>query len=109
LRIGVGRAPGEEVVNAVSYVLEPLGDSPWEALKNTTAVAADTLPVWIQEGTQDCMNRFNAGAPGSNAREREDIREARSPNRTASQTQEYDGKVKPEQRGASSTADKTDH
>lgn len=57
LRIGIGRSAGEE---AADFVLEQLSSTAWEMLEQTAKVAADTLPVWIEEGVEVCMNRFNA-------------------------------------------------
>ncbi|MGQ9780606.1 MAG: aminoacyl-tRNA hydrolase [Bacillota bacterium] len=61
LRVGIGRPPaGEE---AAEYVLRPLAEEEWEAFTAVTRRAAEGIRVFLREGLEAAMNRFNA-APG---------------------------------------------
>jgi PTH1 family peptidyl-tRNA hydrolase len=60
LRIGIGRQQG---IDAVDYVLAPLGATEEEALEAAVRRAADSLRLWIESGVSACMNRFNSDDP----------------------------------------------
>ena len=56
LKIGVGRGPG---VEAKDYVLEKVSGKSLEALNQAAEHSLETLAVWLQDGVESCMNRFN--------------------------------------------------
>ncbi|MDX1389510.1 MAG: aminoacyl-tRNA hydrolase [Acidobacteriota bacterium] len=56
LRIGVGHAPGEELVD---HVLSEFEDSEREALEKSLENATEAATVWAREGIESAMNRFN--------------------------------------------------
>lgn len=58
LRIGVGDVPaGWEVA---SYVLSKFDEHETEQMRQAVLRAAEAVEAWVHEGTQACMNRFNA-------------------------------------------------
>jgi PTH1 family peptidyl-tRNA hydrolase len=57
LRVGVGEPPGE--MEATDYVLGRFADGEAEAIEAAIDRAADCVEVWLQEGVQAAMNRFN--------------------------------------------------
>jgi PTH1 family peptidyl-tRNA hydrolase len=62
LRVGIGRPEGGD---AAAYVLERLGGESEQALSGSARRAAETLPLWIQEGVAACANRFNGPQEGN--------------------------------------------
>ena len=66
LRFGIGRPPGR--MNPVDYVLQSFkGDEAIEA-RELVSRAADAVEVWLREGIEAAMSRFNGDAPRQNAR-----------------------------------------
>jgi len=58
LRVGVGKPPaGWDVAN---YVLSKFRDEETADLEKSILRAADGVQTWLQHGTQESMNRFNA-------------------------------------------------
>jgi PTH1 family peptidyl-tRNA hydrolase len=61
LRLGIGPeggVPGEEMLD---FVLEPFARDEREAAAEMVERAADACRVWIEQGSQAAMNRFNQG------------------------------------------------
>ena len=58
LKIGIGR-PGGKEREVVDFVLSPPSGREKEILKKTEAVAAEAAWLWVKEGIDYCMNRFN--------------------------------------------------
>jgi PTH1 family peptidyl-tRNA hydrolase len=61
LRLGIGPeggVPGEEMLD---FVLEPFARDEREAAAEMVERAADACRVWIEQGGQAAMNRFNQG------------------------------------------------
>jgi PTH1 family peptidyl-tRNA hydrolase len=56
LRIGVG-APDED---AVEHVLGPFRAVERPVIKEAIETAAQAVMVWVEQGTEVCMNRYNA-------------------------------------------------
>lgn len=56
LRVGIGKPPHED---AVRHVLGGFSGEEWPLVKDAIEKAAEAVPVWIREGTQAAMNRFN--------------------------------------------------
>ncbi len=62
LRFGIGRPPGK--MQPVDYVLRPFkGDDAIKA-DELAARAADAIEVWLSDGIELAMSRFNGDAPG---------------------------------------------
>lgn len=59
LRIGIGECRGD----STGYVLGRFSRSEEEALAPAIERAAEAVLVWVREGIDACMNRFNAAAP----------------------------------------------
>jgi len=59
LRIGVGAAEGGELVD---HVLGRFRPSERPVIEDALGLAIQAVSVWIQQGIEVCMNRFNAGA-----------------------------------------------
>jgi PTH1 family peptidyl-tRNA hydrolase len=58
LRIGVD-APADD---AVDHVLGRFRPSELPVIEDAVAMAAQAVVVWVEHGTEACMNRYNAGA-----------------------------------------------
>jgi PTH1 family peptidyl-tRNA hydrolase len=56
MRIGVG-APRDE---AIDHVLSRFATSERPVIEDAVAAAAQAVIVWIQQGIEACMNRYNA-------------------------------------------------
>jgi peptidyl-tRNA hydrolase, PTH1 family len=56
LRIGVG-APGERDV--VDYVLGRFGPTEQAVMDDAVRIAAQAVMVWVERGTEVCMNQYN--------------------------------------------------
>lgn len=56
LRIGVGAPPEDK---AVDYVLGRFRPSERPAIDDAVATAAQAVFVWVREGIEACMNRYN--------------------------------------------------
>ena len=56
LRIGVGAPEGED---AVDYVLDRFRPSERKVIEDAVQTAAQAVLMWIEQGTEACMNRFN--------------------------------------------------
>ncbi len=56
LKIGVGRDTATE---AKDYVLEKVTGKSLEALNQAAERSSEALAVWLQDGIESCMNRFN--------------------------------------------------
>ncbi|HEY1191996.1 MAG TPA: aminoacyl-tRNA hydrolase [Gemmata sp.] len=59
LRIGVGQPA---VGDAVDFVLSKFKPGERAAVESAVATAAQAALVWIKQGTEACMNKFNGGA-----------------------------------------------
>jgi PTH1 family peptidyl-tRNA hydrolase len=59
LKVGVGRP---EAMDAADYVLAPLRGEEEKKLLEIASRAAETLPVWLSEGTESCANRYNGAS-----------------------------------------------
>ncbi len=57
LRVGVGEPPEE--MEAADYVLGKFGEREAEAIEGAIDKAADCVELWLREGLQVAMNRFN--------------------------------------------------
>ncbi len=57
LRFGVGEVP--EGWDAVDYVLSKFRKDELPEMEPALWRAADALEVWVRDGVQECMNRFN--------------------------------------------------
>lgn len=63
MRFGIGRPPGR--MDPVNYVLQPFkGDDILHA-KELAGRAADAIEVWLSEGIETAMTRFNGDAVGA--------------------------------------------
>ena len=58
LRLGVG-APRED---AVDYVLGRFRPAERAVIDDAVALAGEAVGVWVRQGVQVCMNRYNAGS-----------------------------------------------
>jgi PTH1 family peptidyl-tRNA hydrolase len=58
LRIGIGRPPGQ--MDAADYVLSRFGSAEKEDIEHAIVLAADGVELWIAEGIEAAMNRYNA-------------------------------------------------
>jgi PTH1 family peptidyl-tRNA hydrolase len=61
LRLGIDRPPGR--MDAAAYVLQEFSQKEIQAVSETLDRAADAALVWVTEGLNAAMNKFN-GAPG---------------------------------------------
>lgn len=59
LRIGVGRPPGR--MDAASFVLSRFRDDELEEMELAVLTAADSVELWLKEGVDAVMNRYNIG------------------------------------------------
>jgi PTH1 family peptidyl-tRNA hydrolase len=57
LRIGVGAPKGED---AADYVLDRFRPSEQPIIEDAILTAAQAVGVWVQQGIEACMNRYNA-------------------------------------------------
>lgn len=57
LRIGIGRPPGRQ--NAADYVLGRFSKTEREEMDIAVQKAADSVELWLTEGTTTTMNKFN--------------------------------------------------
>lgn len=57
LRIGVGRPPGRQ--DPADYVLGRFGKAEREEMEIAVAHAADSVELWVREGTTTTMNKYN--------------------------------------------------
>jgi PTH1 family peptidyl-tRNA hydrolase len=62
LKIGVGRQDG---VDSADYVLEKVGAATREILQRAAQDAARSLNVWLDDGLEAAMNRFNRSEDGT--------------------------------------------
>ncbi len=58
LRLGVGSPPAGQ--NAINYVLAPFARSEHERVEAMLDTAAEALEVWLREGVEAAMNRYNS-------------------------------------------------
>jgi PTH1 family peptidyl-tRNA hydrolase len=65
LRVGVGRRPGAD---AADYVLEKVDAEERQRLDRAVEAAAASLSVWLAEGIDSAMNRFNHDPDSAPAR-----------------------------------------
>ncbi len=63
-RIGIGRPPGR--MDATSFVLSRFRPEEREAIELAVRKAADGVEVWVAEGIQAAMNRFNVRSKEEN-------------------------------------------
>jgi PTH1 family peptidyl-tRNA hydrolase len=64
LKIGVGR-PGETGKDVVDFVLSPPPAEEASELSAVEGTAADAAWLWVTQGIEYCMNRFNRKAVGA--------------------------------------------
>jgi PTH1 family peptidyl-tRNA hydrolase len=57
LRLGVGRPERE---NLADYVLDKFAPEERPRIEEALCLAAQAVEVWIRDGIEQCMNRFNA-------------------------------------------------
>ena len=57
LRVGIGRPPGKK--DPIEFVLENFNRDELDELNEVTKLAALAVEVWVNEGNQSAMNRFN--------------------------------------------------
>jgi PTH1 family peptidyl-tRNA hydrolase len=63
LRIGVG--PPDEGRDSADHVLDRFHKSEQEAIDAAVLAAADAVAVWVADGIDQAMNRFNVGCKNS--------------------------------------------
>ncbi len=74
LRFGIGRPPGK--MDPVNYVLQPFKIDDVIRANELAGRAADAVGVWLSEGIEQAMSRFNGDAIGSkNAPNRRNLKE----------------------------------
>jgi PTH1 family peptidyl-tRNA hydrolase len=61
LRVGIGRPPGR--MEPAAYVLQNFNREQLETMALTYERAADALELWLREGIELAMSRFNGPAP----------------------------------------------
>jgi peptidyl-tRNA hydrolase, PTH1 family len=59
LRVGIGRPP--PAWDTADYVLSRFRSDEQDAVQQTIRDAADSLELWVREGVEVCMNKYNAG------------------------------------------------
>lgn len=59
LRVGIGRPPG--AMDPADYVLQDFTPDEEAVMTSTRAAAVQAIAVWLREGLDAAMNRFNAG------------------------------------------------
>ncbi len=57
LRIGIGRPPGR--MEAADYVLQDFSATDEKVMVVTRELAADAVEIWLTQGIEHAMNRFN--------------------------------------------------
>jgi len=57
LRIGIGSPPPG--MDAADYVLKRFSEEERDVMRRATARACDAVAVWIEQGIDVCMNRYN--------------------------------------------------
>ncbi len=60
LRFGVGREGLTEDEGVASYVLTPFSEADEEVVQKTVALAADAVELFLRQGIEAAMNRYNA-------------------------------------------------
>jgi PTH1 family peptidyl-tRNA hydrolase len=60
LRIGIGPVP--KPIDPADYVLGKLTRQEQAIIEPALALAAEAVGVWVRDGVETCMNRYNAGA-----------------------------------------------
>lgn len=63
LRMGVGAPPGE--TDPADYVTTPMDDEALDAVARMVRGAAKCVEVWVENGINAAMNRFNRREPGT--------------------------------------------
>lgn len=61
LRIGIGRPPGRQ--DPADYVLGRFGKAEREEIDIAVEKAADSVELWLTDGTVTAMNKYNQGPP----------------------------------------------
>ncbi len=61
LRIGIGRPPGRQ--DPADYVLGRFGKAEREEIDLAIEKAADSVELWLTDGTVTTMNKYNQGPP----------------------------------------------
>jgi PTH1 family peptidyl-tRNA hydrolase len=59
LRIGIGTVP--EGWDAADFVLSKWSDQDKQLIRPAISTAATAVADWVHEGTEYCMNKYNAG------------------------------------------------
>jgi PTH1 family peptidyl-tRNA hydrolase len=62
LRIGVGGAVGRDLAD---HVLDRFRPGEQAVIADAVALAAQAVEVWVRQGVETCMNRFNAKGAGA--------------------------------------------
>jgi PTH1 family peptidyl-tRNA hydrolase len=57
LRLGIGKPPPG--VTVVDYVLSDFSNQQWETINKVIASACEAAAVWVKDGIDDAMARFN--------------------------------------------------
>lgn len=57
LRVGIGQPPPE--MDSADYVLQGIGEPELRILKDACAVGAEAVEVWLAQGLDEAMNRYN--------------------------------------------------
>ena len=63
LRIGVGQPPNGR--DSADYVLDRFGKAEMREVETAVKTAADAVEIWVAEGVDKAMNRFNIGCKNS--------------------------------------------
>lgn len=61
LRVGIGRPPGR--MDPADYVLQDFSAEQWPLVEEALERAADAAEVWLSEGIERAMSRFNGPSP----------------------------------------------
>jgi PTH1 family peptidyl-tRNA hydrolase len=64
LRLGIGRPDRDEREDVVDWVLEPFAPEEREVVQEVVQEATKGVRVFVEEGVEAAMNRFNAGRAG---------------------------------------------
>ncbi len=64
LRLGIGRPDRDEREDVVDWVLEPFAPEERELVNEVVELAISGVGVFVREGVDVAMNRFNAGRAG---------------------------------------------
>jgi len=62
LRMGIGRPAGR--MDPVDYVLQDFGKDEWEIMRIALDTAVDALEMWLTDGIQLAMSRYNGPVEG---------------------------------------------